>query len=180
MTILRFSSLSPRMNRKHTLTDRELRMLIRLADGDTYKELQEYFGVSAPNVHTTCAIIRAKTGIRQTRDPEECKHYLASIQAQRIADVQAPPDRNGFRPRNVTHCQLEVFRLLVRGRTYEEISKLLGVTSQSVQNLASRGCKRAGIHHQGWNRTAAIREYLTSFHPSRPADEPDPMDDPAF
>lgn len=168
----------PYMN-KSRLSHREIRLLVRLAEGDTYQEICNYFGISYQNVYSTCAVIRRKLGIRETRDAAECKRYLAQIDPQEVANALEPKRAD---LRRVTDSQLLVFRLLAAGRNYAQIAGTLGITSQSAQNLACRGAQRAGLHHHKWDRTTAIREWLAQYDgtPSAEKRKVDPMNDGAF
>lgn len=159
------------------LSNRDIEILSMLSNGDTYKEICSYYGISAQALAVTCYYLRKRTGIQETRDQEECKAFFSQLDPQRVADALNPA-----RPqiKLVTHCQLEVFRLLAKGRTYAQIAETLGTTSQSVQNLASRGAKRAGIIRAGWSRTRRIREWLARYHGTEPALPADPMEDPMF
>lgn len=100
---------------------------------------------------------------------------MNTLDKQIVADALNPAFKTTSK--QLTYNQLEVFRLLAMGRTYPQIAAFLGVLPQSVQNLASRACKRAGITHGGWNRTRYIKEWLAKYDGKAPAD---PMDDPMF
>lgn len=169
--------------KKNTLSNKEIKLLCILADGKTYAQARTSFQppLSLANVYVTCHTLRQKTGIQQTRDQWECKRYVAKLDQQRIADAMSPI-RSTTGP--LTDNQLDVFRLMALGRTYTAIALLLGIRKQSVQNLASRACKRAGIIHGGWNRTRYITEWLQRNDPNLPASltplPKDPMDDPMF
>jgi len=143
------------------LSYREIQFLDQLAQGATYKELQEYFGISPSNVHVHCHNIRHKTGIRHTRDAAECKRHLKQIPAQLVADALSgqPRQKRPFSSRPPTSRHQEVLRLLARGLTYHQIAREWEVTPQTVENTAYMACKRAGIVHEGWNRTKRIREW---------------------
>jgi DNA-binding CsgD family transcriptional regulator len=160
------------------LTNREIRLLSCLADGSTYQEIASFLGMSIPNVHTTCHGIRQKTGIRQTRDREECARYLATLPPEMVKHALCAPKREA--PSSLTFCQLDAFRLLASGQSYDQIAQTLGIQPQSVQNLITRACKRAGITHQGWNRTERIRHWLERNDGQRASVAVSPMDDPMF
>lgn len=174
-------------SKKPRLALREIRLLSYLANGDTYQEIRSLMCMTSANVYTTCSHIRAKTGIQETRDQSECSAYLAKLtreDPQRVADAI---DGRKHVVRDLTENQLDVLRLIALGRSYAHIAALLGIRSQSAQNLASRACLRAGITHQGWNRTKFIKEWLRRNDPNLPASltplpplPRDPMDDPMF
>lgn len=165
------------MKKPKRLNPREIRILSMLANGDTSAEICSYFGISSANLHTTCFHIRKKTGLQQTRDPDECKRHLSKLDKQQVADAINPVR---VIPQKLTHCQLEVFRLISLGRSYPQIAVTLGILPQSVQNLAVRACKRAGITHSGWNRTRFIKEWMARYRGEAPPLAADPMDDPMF
>lgn len=162
------------------LSTREVQILSMLSNGDTYVEIQAYFGITLSSVHMACCYLRRKTGIQQTRDQDECQKHLARLPRQLVADAINPMARSST-TKPLTPGQMDVFRLLAIGRTYPQIATFLGITSQSAQNLACRGAKRAGIIHAGWNRTRYIKEWLKKHDESDPnLRRPDPMDDPMF
>lgn len=163
---------------RNTLTNREIKSLVHLADGATYEQIRQLFNpaLSLANVHTICHLIRRKTGIAETRDPLECKRYLFKIPKQRIADALSEVEST---TKDLTENQLIVFRLMAMGRKYRDIAEYMGINAQSVQNLASRACKRAGIIHAGWNRTKLIKEWLLREDDGLPI-ALDPMNDPMF
>jgi DNA-binding CsgD family transcriptional regulator len=160
------------------LSTREMAVLALLAQGDNLKEIKDYFGISLENVHTICCTLRKKTGIRQTRDAEECKRYLAKLDQSLVERALYPPAAPP--PLPLTDCQLEAMRLLASGRTYQQIATFLGILPQSVQNLLTRACKCAGITHAGWNRTRYIKEYLARRDGHLPPAPVNPMADPMF
>jgi len=167
------------------LTNRELRILSLLAQGQTYNQVKERLAITTiENVHVTCYNIRKKTGIRQTRDPNECRAYMEKVApdtVRRAFHLSALPAEDGL-----TEGQAHVLRLIAAGRTYKQIATFFGTTSQSVQNLACRACKRAGIRSAGWNRTHYIREWVKTYYGEETIEEPHPdlsgalMGDPMF
>lgn len=166
--------------KKPRLSIRDIQILSMLSNGDTYQEITSYFGISLSALYMAVSNLRKKTGIQQTRDQEECRQYLATLPLQTVADALNPVTRSST-TKPLTSAQLEVFRLLSMGRTYPQIAAFLGITAQSVQNLACRGAKRAGIVHAGWNRNRFIKEWLKKYDETSPARRPrDPMEDPMF
>lgn len=164
--------------KKNQLTSREIRTLSYLAKGKTYAEIQAAMGISQDNVHTICFILRAKLGIKQTRDKEECQRAIATIPKERILWGLNPTRRP--KPRKLTDTEMEVLRFIAAGYSYMAIAHALGIKEQSVQNHASRACKHATIQHDGWNRTAAIKQWLARLDIADTPAEADPMEDPAF
>lgn len=165
------------MKKKPRLSHREIRMLARLADGENCKEICAFFGISPFNVYTTCSLIRKKTGIKHTRDKDECTAHMVRLSKddpQRVADAL---DGRNCTTKDLTFCQMDALRMLVDGRSYVSMAQSLGIRPQSVQNLLSRACQRAGIEHSGWDRTKRAREWWKKHHGQAPAD---PMDDPMF
>lgn len=117
----------------------------------SYTHIAGLMGIRVDNLHTICHHIRQKTGIRDTRDPEQCRAYARL------------PEPLSFRPPlKITAHQLEVLKLIAQGLTYREIAGQLSIALQSVQNHAVRGCKRLGITGQGHGRTAAIVNYFAT------------------
>lgn len=162
------------------LSHRDIEILSMLADGVSYSEIESYFGLLPSALHAACYYLRKKTGIQQTRDAAECKIFFkrySQLAPQRVADALNPARP---KPKDVTFCQLEVFRLIALGRSYEQIAGSMGITAQAVQNLASRGAQRAGIVHAGWNRNKLIKEWIERHDGKIPRQPARPMDDPAF
>jgi len=158
------------------LSRRELSILQLLANGKTCRQIQEYFDpcISEANVHTCCYNIRQKTGIKETRDPRECRAYVRTFLHNEVARA-----REVGMPKPPTERQVMVLRLLVQGRNYRQIGQTMGLGYQSAQNAACRAAKRVGIEGAGWQRTQLIREWISQYDASnrKPVN---PMDDPMF
>lgn len=120
-------------------------------------------------LHVHCHHIRQKTGIGDTKNPQECRDYLRHASARPLSH------QTTYKP-SPTRAQMEVLRLLATGKSYGEIGLVLKINHQTAQNHASHGCRRAGITNQGHGRTQAIRDYLA--RQAQPT--PSPMDDPLF
>lgn len=171
-----------------TLSAREISILRMLARGKTYEEIREFLNIgrkavgkppiSPENMHTTAAIIRKKTGIKNTQDPHECRACLRSRHSSYEPNGETRPTRR----------QMAVLRLVAQGMPYREIAHALGFQdtisgAQSVQNYASQGCKRIGIRVPAFQRTHAIRNWLEKHDAQTKPPTPcsaDPMDDPMF
>jgi DNA-binding CsgD family transcriptional regulator len=162
------------MEKKQKLSTRETAVLALLARGDNFEEVKSYLGITLNNIYVICGSIRRKMGI-QTRDPEACQRLVSRLPKQQVEDALFPPAKPA--PKAPTFCELDAFRALVRGHSYQSAAALLGIQSQSFQNLLSRGCKRAGIHHHGWDRNQRIRAWTMAHDGQTSAD---PMDDPMF
>jgi len=161
---------------KKRLTPRELRILRLLSRGESYDKIRETMEITHQNLYSTCAIIRRKTGIGETRDHEECRKVLRVLHSTLVEQGEKP---EALPPRSPAPfpCQLAVMRLVASGKKYKEIARLLNIQVQCAQNYASEGAKRAGIVGQGWKRNRLMKEWLEKHAPERPKSL---MDDPAF
>lgn len=140
-------------------------ILQRLALGHPYSRICADLGLTQACLHTHTNQIRRKTGILNTRDPEACKAWLHTRSI-----LHTPPH---FGP---TCRQLEVLRLCAIPRSHAQISEALGITEQTVSNIAWAGAKRLGINmRRSYPRIIMIREKLAELDAKA-----DPMDDPAF
>jgi len=97
-------------------------------------------------LHMICWHIRQKTGIKSTKDKEECRKWEREHQ---FSDVQ--------KEKGPTEQQEKILHLLAIGRTYPEICRILQISPQSAMNLASQARKRAKLKDLTFN---SIREYL--------------------
>ncbi len=167
--------MKPKTN---TLTWREIQVLDQLAKGSTCPEISSFFGISPANVHVRCHTIRQKTGIRQTRDPAECRRYLRSLPPHIVENaLKGKPKPSA--PRDLTLRQMEILRLIAHGHSYASIARTYEILPQTVQNHATTACQRAAIVHDGWNRTKRIREWLQQRDEAS-AMPLSPMADPMF
>lgn len=146
------------------LTDlypREEMILRFLARGWNYQRIREWLKTSLANVHAHAHHIRQKTGIVDTKNPQQCRDYLRE-------KSKRPPPKPWLKP---TASMLEAMQGVAEGYSYEHLRKGCGLRSaQTVQNAVSQGCRRAGIIGQGANRTQAIREYLLRLKSMVPLD----------
>lgn len=141
----------------YLLSNRQASILRLLAQGKTYLEVIHLLGISPANLHTVVSVIRKKTGIQNTKNPQECKDWLRGRHGH---PFDAPTYSRW--PKTPTRTQLEMMTLHAQGLTYAQIAQQCAVTHQTVQNAVSQGCKRARIVNVGLReeRTAAIRSYL--------------------
>lgn len=159
---------------KH-LSSRELRILRLLANGENYDNIKKTVGITLGNIHATCWLIRKKTGIKQTRDMEECRNYLRQLRGTKELPPSSTSEDQDPKLSRPTPRQMEVLRLLATGKTTPEIAQLLAVCPQSVLNYASLGAKRAGLDCPPWKRTQAIKEWLAQREPELFGPMADPM-----
>lgn len=139
--------------------------------GVSYEETANRLGLTVPYIHTLAYHIRLKTGIKDTRDPEECKAWFQGVKNYLRAHFDGP-----------TRTQLNIMTLMTQhGMDYQQIAQRLELSIQTVQNHASMGCKRAGITGQGHHRTKAMEAYLKTLkdypHSEPPPRKKDPMDE---
>lgn len=155
----------------------EMVVLRLLSNGAKYPQIKaKYPLMTQASFHSHCYNIRHKTGIRETRDPQECRRYIRTLGQTLLSQQQEAPVRVP------TPRQMEVLRLVAQGKPYAEIARLLSIDRQSAQNTASNGARRAGIIHGGWQRTKLIRAWLANYDAEQAAlrGPVDPMDDPMF
>jgi DNA-binding NarL/FixJ family response regulator len=141
------------------LTPKEIVILRLLASGKTYEEIRFALSLSQACLHTHCHHVRQKTGIVNTKNRDECYAFQRGF---------TNPDKV---PLLATKAQKAVLALLAQGKSYAEIANTLGIGIQTVQNHASTGAKRLGIHRAGPRRTELIREKLSTPKPDAMADE---------
>lgn len=144
------------------------------------------------HLHSLCGSIRKKTGIRDTKDPDECREWSRKNRYTPYQQERGP-----------TRQQMSILHHLAAGKDYATISKDMHLSMQACLNLASQARKRAKLKD---SLPSSIRAYFSSLdkpmaHPdlmvspptSSPvqpqpvtvqntpvAPRPDPMDDPAF
>lgn len=150
------------------LSRTENKILRMLSNGLSYEDAGERIGFRPELVHAYTYRIRKKTGIVNTRDPQECKAWFSGVSYCVKTNYRCP-----------SRSQLSVMALLAEGKSYREIAEKLEIKQQTAQNHAHRGCAAAGLTGKGHFRTAAIRDYLAGLknYPHAPvAPQPDPLD----
>lgn len=134
------------------LSPRERNILIHLSNGLTNSQIVERLKIRLDCLYVHCQHIRKKTGIKNTRNQQECRDYVKGIRHDDSIAWQPP----------LSWTQLEVIHLLSMGDSYKSISSTLSMKPQTAQNHASEACKRAGIHGLGRHaRLQAIRDYIS-------------------
>lgn len=134
------------------LTPTESKVLYMLSRGTLYLQIVERLEITQENLHTVCFHIRQKTGIVNTKDPQECKAFITGHKEELWDQIPHKPFP--------TLGQVEIMRLLAKGKSYPEIALSLQIGIQSAQNMASQGCKRAGIVGRGYMRLRAIQKWV--------------------
>ncbi len=153
------------------LQTREKRILAFLARGWSYPQIAKRLEIRDDCLHVHCHHIRQKTGIKNTRDAEECHHYVRNVPDHYIPPVRRP----------LSWTQKEVLELIALGDDYARIARTLGIGKQTAQNHASAACKRAGIDAKGhYARTKAIKEYVAQVNAEKNATTGEPVNDPMF
>lgn len=149
------------------LSEREVVVLRLLARGNTYQEIAGLLHITLANVHTTACHMRQKTGILDSRNPQECMDYIRGRHPGADARL-AYGDGDRTKPVYPTPRQLEVMRLVAQGTSYAQIALRLGMGLQTVQNAACQGSRRAGLpRSHGLSREHAIRDYLSRLDAER-------------
>lgn len=132
-------------------TERETLKL--LADGKKYSEIRALLRLNPSTLHTRLYHIRKKTGIKDTRDKDECRKVFKAIIHSTQKPVSAP-----------TRTQLEIMALIAAAHDYAYIASNLEIKISTLQNQLSQGLKRARITNNA-QRKGAIRLYLASRDP---------------
>ena len=133
------------------LQKREKEILLWLARDWTYQQIATHAGIRLPTLHVHMHHIRQKTGIKNTRNPDECKAYVRVAQHTPATPYQRP----------LSWTQKEVLSMIAEGLSYAEIGKTLNMGSQTAQNHASEACQRLHINGRGSHaRTAAIKAWV--------------------
>lgn len=154
------------------LTKREYEILDLLAVGRNYSEICALLGIAPSNIHNVVSRIRKKTGIINTKNPDECRDFIRSVPMgslvgrKRLRKLSFP-----------TVHQAEAMSLFARGNMCKRIALILHITPQTALNAISMGCKRAGIPCE----REAIRQYLETEYYNESLEKASTlMDDPMF
>lgn len=132
------------------LTNRQKEVLSKLAWGWSYSRIQEFLHISPANMHTIAHAIRKASGIKDTKNAEECRYWQRGHRLINAVTYAPGP----------TKRQLEVMRLRAQGLGYPEIALRLGITAQCAQDQCSKGCKRARIGGTKHHRVYGLRNWL--------------------
>lgn len=153
------------------LSPRESQVLHLISGGYTYDMLSHGLGVTSENIHSVCFSIRRKTGIKSTKNKDECRNYI------RWGRMGSRPEKKN----PATAKQLEVLRLIAEGLTYRQIAERLRVKVQTVTNHAHDACRRIGRGGCAYSRREILREYFSEMDKKKAAEMAEnPQSDPAF
>lgn len=150
------------MARNIYLTENEEKAIRALTEPIVYSALKHSCEVPAIGVHLFAADLRRKTGIRDTKNPLECRAYLQRYDA--AMSSLAP-----------TAEQLTLLRYFLAGESYQGVayqltrargeSQIEPLVATDIPPLVDDACASVGIYtRDDLARRVQIRIYLASFH----------------
>ncbi len=116
------------------LTQTEKTILHHLSRAKSYLFIRQTLGISAEALHTACCRIRRKTGIQNTRDPQQCRQWERDQKTSVVQKERGPSPK-----------ERETLWLLSKGMSNQQIAQLRNVKPATVMTQAYLGRQRAGI-----------------------------------
>jgi DNA-binding NarL/FixJ family response regulator len=135
------------------LTPTQHSILRWLKRGWRYSQIAAHLGIRLDCVHVHAFQMRKKLGLPAKATVEQYREAYA---------------REGISPylmrKGPSKKQHEVLRLIAQGLSYAKIGIALRMGPQTVQNYASRACRRIGIIGAGLNRNHRVKEWWEKTH----------------
>ncbi len=131
------------------LSENEEKALRLLAAGYSIREVYDNCKVPLSGMSVFTAQIRRKTGIEHTRHPQECREYIARVEA-------------ALRGHGPDEIELRVLSHIAEGDTFIAIANRLQIARERVWALYDSGCAAAGIFTRDDRaRKTQLRLYLS-------------------
>lgn len=134
------------------LTEDEYKALVLLSEGKTSYMIRQNCFVPASGLSFFLSEIRRKTGIRDTKQPPECREYL-----KRHAEALSTPP---------TTDQIRILQKYQAGETWEGIAHTMPLLIEQVIPALDSACRAVGIFTQDERaRKIQVRQYLACYLP---------------